>query len=303
MKRNSIKQWKFPIAGSLLIVGLVGCTTLNSPANTAVLLPQQIENIVASPDRSAADRTNDLRRKPQAMLAFIGIRPGMKALDISAAGGYTSELLARAVGPVGAVYGQSAPRDSNRVTVAPTAPEGNSHPTAAPMATASTPAATAPAPAAPRRSSPDALAEREKSLQANASRAAHITAVVQKFEDPAPADMKAASFDLATLMFNYHDLGYQGVDRDKMNRAVYAALKPGGMYVIADHAGRAGTGISESGTLHRIEEAFLVTEVESAGFKLLSRGDFLRNPNDPRDRNTPNPPQPKDEFVLKFVRP
>ena len=276
MKRNSIKQWKFPIAGSLLILGLVGCSTLKDPANTTVLLPQQIESIVASPDRSAADRTNDLRRKPQAMLAFIGIRPGMKALDISAAGGYTSELLARAVGPA-------------------TAPEGNSHP--------STPAAIAPAPASPRRSSPDALAEREKSLQANASRAAHIIAVVQRFDDPAPADMKTASFDLATLMFNYHDLGYQEVDRDKMNRAVYAALKPGGMYVIADHAGRADTGISESGTLHRIEEAFLVKEVESAGFKLISRGDFLRNPNDPRDKNTPNPPQPKDEFVLKFVRP
>ena len=295
MNRNSIKQWKFPIAGSLLILGLVGCSTLKDSANTTVLLPQQIESIVASPDRSAADRTNDLRRKPQAMLAFIGIRPGMKALDISAAGGYTSELLARAVGPAGAVYGQSAPRVANRVTVAPTAPEGNSHP--------STPAAIAPAPASPRRSSPDALAEREKSLQANASRAAHIIAVVQRFDDPAPADMKTASFDLATLMFNYHDLGYQEVDRDKMNRAVYAALKPGGMYVIADHAGRADTGISESGTLHRIEEAFLVKEVESAGFKLISRGDFLRNPNDPRDKNTPNPPQPKDEFVLKFVRP
>lgn len=128
MNRNSIKQWKFPIAGSLLILGLVGCSTLKDSANTTVLLPQQIESIVASPDRSAADRTNDLRRKPQAMLAFIGIRPGMKALDISAAGGYTSELLARAVGPAGAVYGQSAPRVANRVTVAPTAPEGNSHP-------------------------------------------------------------------------------------------------------------------------------------------------------------------------------
>ena len=87
-----------------------------------------------------------------------------------------------------------------------------------------------------------------------------------------------------------------------MNRAVYAALKPGGVYVIADHSGRPGTGISESGTLHRIEEAFLRTEVENAGFKLLGSADFLRNPGDPRDRNTPDPPQPKDEFVLKFVK-
>ena len=88
-----------------------------------------------------------------------------------------------------------------------------------------------------------------------------------------------------------------------MNRAIFAALKPGGLYVIADHAGRPGTGITESGTLHRVEESFLRKEVEAAGFRLLAEGDFLRNPGDPRDRNTPEPPQPKDEFVLKFVKP
>jgi len=63
-----------------------------------------------------------------------------------------------------------------------------------------------------------------------------------------------------------------------------------------------GTGISEAGTLHRVEEAFVRKEVEAAGFKLAGQGTFLRNPNDPRDKNTPDPPQPKDEFVLKFVK-
>jgi predicted deacetylase len=58
--------------------------------------------------------------------------------------------------------------------------------------------------------------------------------------------------DLVTLMFNYHDLGHLGVDRATMNKAVFRALKSGGLYVIADHSGRPGTGISESGTLHRI---------------------------------------------------
>jgi len=115
--------------------------------------------------------------------------------------------------------------------------------------------------------------------------------------------LASEQIDLVTLMFNYHDLGHLGVDRAAMNRAVFRALKPGGLYVIADHAGRPGTGISESGTLHRIEEAFLRQEVEAAGFKLVEEGKFLRNPNDPRDKNTPDPPQPKDEFVLKFVRP
>jgi predicted methyltransferase len=94
-----------------------------------------------------------------------------------------------------------------------------------------------------------------------------------------------------------------GEGRAQMNRAVFAALKPGGVYVVADHAGRAGTGISESTTLHRIEEAFLRSEIEAAGFRLIDSGTFLRNPADPRDRETPDPPMPKDEFVLKFVKP
>ena len=55
--------------------------------------------------------------------------------------------------------------------------------------------------------------------------------------------------------------------------------------------------------LHRIEEAFVKQEVEAAGFRLVAQGNFLRNPADPRDRNTPEPPMPKDEFVLKFVKP
>jgi predicted methyltransferase len=88
-----------------------------------------------------------------------------------------------------------------------------------------------------------------------------------------------------------------------MNRSIFAALKPGGLYVVADHHGRPGTGISESSTLHRIEEAFLRKEVEAAGFQLAGEGGFLRNPDDPRDRETPEPAQPKDEFVLKFRKP
>jgi predicted methyltransferase len=88
-----------------------------------------------------------------------------------------------------------------------------------------------------------------------------------------------------------------------MNRAVFEALAPGGLYVVADHAGRSGTGISESGTLHRVEEAFVQREIEAAGFRLAARGDFLRNPADPRDRNTPEPPMSKDQFVMKFVKP
>jgi predicted methyltransferase len=51
------------------------------------------------------------------------------------------------------------------------------------------------------------------------------------------------------------------------------------------------------------EPGAAIQEMRVAGFKLMDEGNFLRNPNDPRDKNTPDPPQPKDEFVLKFVKP
>jgi len=246
----------------------------------ATLSQERIAQIIASPDRSAADRTNDIRRKPEAMLAFIGVRPGMTALDVSAGGGYTTELIARAVGPGGKVYGQSQPPDPNRAK--PAAAEGGE---------------AVPAAAAPRLTSAQRLAERAKNPAAG-----NFVAVVRPFEDPAPPEVSGA-LDLVTFMFNYHDLGYLNVDRARMNRAIFAALKPGGIYIVADHSGRPGTGISESGTLHRVEDAFVRREIEAAGFRLAEEGNFLRNPNDPRDRNTPEPPMPKDEFVLKFIKP
>jgi predicted methyltransferase len=277
------------IGAATLLLGASGATAQNT------LSAEQISKIVESPDRSASDRTNDRRRKPEQMLAFIGIRPGITAFDVSAAGGYTTELLARTVGATGKVYGQSQPRDPNRAP--PAAPEGNSNPTVA-----AAPAAEPPRPTGSPRPSAVALAERDAAMKAAGVQAAPIEAVSRPFADPVPPEL-SGQIDLVTFMFNYHDMGHLGVDRAAMNRALFVALISGGFYVIADHAGRAGTGISESGTLHRIEEAFLRQEVEAAGFKLVEEGNFLRNPNDPRDKNTPDPPQPKDEFVLKFVKP
>ena len=242
------------------------CAACASTGGPPPLTSQQIAAIVAATDRSDADRRNDERRKPAELLAFIGVKPGMTALDVSAGGGYTTELLARAVGPGGRVYGQSRPRDPSRPP--------------------------------PARTSAMALAER-----AQKASAANVVAVERPYESPAPVGLENGAFDVVTLFFNYHDFGGAGVDRARLNAAVFAALKPGGVYVVADHAGRPGTGISESTTLHRIEESFLRREVEAAGFRLDKVGDFLRNPSDPRDREEPEPKQPKDEFVLRFVKP
>jgi predicted methyltransferase len=259
------------LAASALLTGCAGPGTLSQ---------DKIAAIVATPDRAPADRINDIRRKPADMLAFVGVRPGMVAMDVSAARGYTTELIARAVGPSGKVYGQNPPRVEGRAP--PAQPEGAAAPAAAPAANAPPPAPT--------------LVERARAIP-------NIVVVSRPFEDPAPPEVANGALDLVTLMFNYHDFGHLGVDRAKTNAAVFKALKPGGIYVIADHSGRPGTGISESGTLHRVEEALVKKEVEAAGFRLAAQGNFMRNPADPRDRNTPEPPMPKDEFVLKFVKP
>lgn len=269
------------------LVMIQSTSTSSATSTTTTLNPlsrAQVAAIVASPDRSQADRSNDQRRHPEDLLAFIGVKPGWTALDVSTGGGYTTELLARAIGPTGMVWAQSQPR------------AGSPKP-AATESGAAAPAAT------PPRTAADMLAARSAAMQAAGVAAAPIAYAALKFDNPVPPEVADARLDLVTLMFNYHDFGFMNVNRAQTNAAIFKALKPGGLYVIADHAGRPGTGISESGTLHRIEESFLRAEVEAAGFRLLAEGDFLRNPSDPRTMNTPNPPQPKDEFVLKFVKP
>jgi predicted methyltransferase len=69
--------------------------------------PEYIADAVKSPARPAADRKLDPSRKPEQLLAFFGIKPGMKVADLWAGGGYTTELLARTVGPGGKVYSQN----------------------------------------------------------------------------------------------------------------------------------------------------------------------------------------------------
>jgi predicted methyltransferase len=129
----------------------------------------------------------------------------------------------------------------------------------------------------------------------------NVTVLARPFDDPLPADVRG--LDLITFFFFYHDTTYMEVDRALMNRKLYAALKPGGLLVIADHSARPGDGTTVGKTLHRIEESALRREVEAAGFKLVAEGDFLRHPEDARDSSVFRPAGPVDEFVLKFQKP
>jgi predicted methyltransferase len=128
----------------------------------------------------------------------------------------------------------------------------------------------------------------------------------REFEDPFPPDVH--DLDAVLIVLIYHDTVWQNADRDKMNGAVFRALKSGGIYGIVDHSARAGTGIAYVQTLHRIDEQFVREEVSRAGFRFWASADFLRNPNDSRDWNdSPREAGDKrgtsDRFVLKFEKP
>ncbi len=95
-----------PRRGKFLLAALV--LAVAAPCAATPALAQDYEAIVAAPDRSDADRQADKRRDPVKLLAFIGVRPGMKVLDMGTGAGYSTELMARAVGPTGHVYGQDS---------------------------------------------------------------------------------------------------------------------------------------------------------------------------------------------------
>jgi len=129
----------------------------------------------------------------------------------------------------------------------------------------------------------------------------NAAAIARPYEDPAPPE--AGAFDMVTFFFAYHDTIHMGVDRARMNKAIFAALKSGGYLVIADHSALPEDGVNVGKTLHRIGESALKAEVEAAGFRLVATGDFLRHPEDQRTAVVFRNPTPVDEFVLKFQKP
>jgi predicted methyltransferase len=129
----------------------------------------------------------------------------------------------------------------------------------------------------------------------------NVVHAIRNYDDPIPPE--AGPLDLITFFFAYHDVTYMEADRAAMNKKMFAALKPGGFLVIADHSAKPGEGITVAKTLHRIEESVVRQEIEAAGFKLAGEADFLRHPEDPRDAAVFRPAVPVDEFVLKYQKP
>jgi predicted methyltransferase len=209
--------------------------------------------LMASPDRAEADRAQDNKRHPVELLTFAGVKSGWRVLDMGAGAGYSTELMARAAGPAGHVWGQND------------------------------------------KEPPKFLERLKTQVMSN------TTQLVRPFDDPAPDDVRG--LDLVTFFDFYHDTTYMQVDRAKMNKAIMAALKPGGYYVLTDWSAKPEDDAKVGKTLHRIAEHSLREEVEAAGFKFVADAQFLRHPEDTRENVIFKNPTPVDAFALKFQKP
>ncbi len=132
---------------------------------------------------------------------------------------------------------------------------------------------------------------------------ANVVAVSKPFSADDLLPVKPGSLDAVLINLNYHDLVGTGADRGKINAAVLRALRPGGVYGIVDHSAQVGSGARDAGTLHRIDENFVVKEVEKAGFKLAATSSALRHPEDDRTWFVFQHRGATDRFMLRFVKP
>jgi predicted methyltransferase len=224
-----------------------------------------IAQAVADAGRPEADTKRDADRKPAEMLEFAGIKPGQTVGDFLPGGGYFTRIFAKAVGPNGVVYAIQPPAQPR--------PDGSAPPPPAVVAIAADPA------------------------YANVK---VVSTSPASFSLPTPADVIWTSQ-------NYHDLHLKRLNLDvpSVNKAVFAALKPGGLYIVLDHAAAPGSPVEVADTLHRIDPALVRKELEAAGFRYEGESSVLRNPADDHAKSVFDPTLRghTDPFIYKFRKP
>ncbi|WIO75417.1 hypothetical protein QP938_05805 [Porticoccaceae bacterium LTM1] len=124
----------------------------------------------------------------------------------------------------------------------------------------------------------------------------------RELEDPG---LPSGALDVVMMGLFYHDTYWMGVDRPAMNKAIYDALKPGGVFAVWDHRAEQGSGDRDVKTLHRVEESIVAEEIQQAGFVLEARGDLLTHPEDDHTINVFKPEirGKTDRFMLLFRKP
>lgn len=250
----------------MLAIGLVSTVLLCVGTQARGTLPDDsVTRAVADPSRPEADRARDAERKPAESLAFAGVHPGQRVVELLPGGGYFTRLFSLVVGAEGKVYARARQRPAQA-------------------------AADSPDPAAP--------------IQAIAADPHYGNVVVS------PMNIKELALpepvDLVWTSQNYHDLhNIPDADVADFDKAVFKALKSGGVFIVLDHVAAAASGFRDTSTLHRIDPEAVKKEVESAGFKFEGVSEVLHNAADDHTLKVFDPAirGKTDQFILKFRKP
>ncbi len=260
------------------------------PSFAADSVPAAVTAAVADPGRIPADRMRDAVRHPAETVAFSQIKPGARIVEIMPGGGYYTRILSHLVGPKGRVYA-FVPRFgwSARLT-----PEQ-------------------------RKSVAEHIHEERKPLDdvyAIADTTAYSNVSVMwspfnQFEDAQFAIPEQV--DAVWTSDNYHDLHNKSsysvegrpLDVAAIDKSIFAALKPGGIFVVVDYAAAKGTGFTQTDALHRAEADAVKTEVLAAGFVLDGESQILVNATDDHSKSIfdASVRGKADQFVLRFKKP
>ena len=223
------------------------------------------DDAVAHPGRPADDLKRDPVDHPAQILRLSGIKPGMQVADFLAADGYYSELLSYLVGPKGHVLLLNNPPYD--------------------------------------KFAKDAWKDRIEHD--------HLVNVEHRTIDPGHMGLADNSLDAVLMIKVYHDLywvdasiGWNKIDAGAVLDQLHKALKPGGVILLVDHSAKAGTGSSDAGTLHRIDEAYMREDFKAHGFEVVKSGNLLRRPDDKRDQVSYKPPivGQTDRFIYVLRR-
>ncbi len=239
---------------------------------TPALAQMSVPAAVADATRPAKDVEKDASRKPADMVAFAKVKPGDVVMDVWTGSGYWARLFSDVVGPKGKVYAY--------------------------------------VPAETLSFAKNGL-DTAKAITTEPSHA-NVEGMSDPLSSQPPAQFQNM-LDVVWVFENYHDFhdpfmkqpDGKLVDVDAYNKAVFALLKPGGYYVIVDHAAPAGSGLAHTNDTHRIDPVTLRAEVEKAGFKFDAASKVLANPADPKDKGVFDPSirGKTDRFAYRFVKP
>ncbi len=212
------------------------CIGVSGAASSKI--PVYITAAVADPNRPEADIKRDAGRKPAEVVAFAGVKPGDKVIELDPGPLYFTRILSNVVGPKGRVYAY-VPSDldelykKNNIAVPPP----------------------------PEPHYPNVTFVYEPIASIHAPEAADVVWTSDNIHD-------------------FHNKLFGPADMTAVNAAIYRALKPGGTYIVLDHAAEKGSGLRDTETLHRIDPAQVKKEVLAAGFVFAGESTILSNPAD-----------------------